>query len=237
MAPGRASSAACRRHALYDWSHYNREFRRAARHGVRILPMVHGSPRWVARKAKYQPKTQLTKAALDAFVSAAAKRYGPNGSLWKRTPWSTAAPAPSSVRPVYWQIWNEPNTPYNWAGGPRPKEYAGMLKRVSRALKRAAPSARVMSAGLVWPAIGMTPELYMSRMLEVPGLRGAVDAFAVHPYGNMVFHVMQKVRSARRTLDVRGAASEPMSITEIGWGVRPVGRPHRPRADVGRQPR
>jgi len=198
--------------------------------------MVHGSPRWVARKAKYQPKTQSTKAALDAFVNAAAKRYGPNGSLWKRTPWSTAAPAPSSVRPVYWQIWNEPNTPYNWAGGPRPKEYAGIAQaRQSRPQARG--PERACYVGGTGLAIGMTPELYMSRMLEVPGLRGAVDAFAVHPYGNMVFHVMQKVRSARRTLDVRGAASEPMSITEIGWGVRPVGRPHRPRADAGRQPR
>jgi len=116
-------------------------------------------------------------------------------------------------------VWNEPNTPDNWAPGPRPREYAQMLKRVSQALKQASPQVRVMSAGLVWPYRGMFPEPYLRQMLQVPGLRGAVDVFAIHPYGKLVFNVVQLLRSARATLNGAGAASKPIWITEVGWGA------------------
>jgi hypothetical protein len=94
-----------------------------------------------------------------------------------------------------------------------------MLKRVSRALKGASPSVRVLSAGLPWPAQGMNPEPFLSNMLKVSGLLSAVDVFAVHPYGQLPFHVMQRVSSARRTLNARGASAKSMWITEVGWAT------------------
>jgi len=209
----------------YNWDYYDGEFRRAARRGVRILPLVHGSPRWVSRRARWQPTTEVHKAAFDAFATAAARRYGPNGSLWTREPWSRAAPAPTAVRPYYWQVWNEPNTRNNWYPGARPTEYAAMLKRVSRALKRDSPSLRVMAAGLFWPADGMDPEPFLRRMLQVSGVLSSVDAFAIHPYARIVVTVMGRVRSARRTLNTHGASTKPIHITEIGWASGPRDSP------------
>jgi hypothetical protein len=98
-------------------------------------------------------------------------------------------------------------------------EYAVWLRRVSHVLKEAAPGVRVMSAGVVWPSNGMFPEPYFTAMLSVPGLRDAVDIFAIHPYGNEVYNVMDLVRSARSTLNSNGASGKPMWITEVGWAT------------------
>ena len=204
---------------LYRWAYYDAIFRRAARHGVRILPILHGSPKWVAFRPQLQPRSEFTKKAFDDFAKAAAERYGPNGILWTRSPWSSTSPAPASVRPTYWQVWNEANTPTNWSPGPRPREYAAMVVRVSRALKQASPSVRVVAAGLVWPSRGMFPERYVATMLSVPGVRRAVDVFAFHPYAKLVINVMQLVGSARGTLNANGAAAKPMWITETGWAT------------------
>ena len=156
---------------VYEWRYYDRMFRTAARHGVRILPILQGSPRWAASRPQIQPRTTVGKAAFAAFAREAGKRYGPTGTLWTRTPWSRTSPAPSRLRALYWQVWNEPNTPDRWTPGPRPREYATMLKRVSKALNVASPSVQVMSGGLVWPSRGMNPEPFLAHVLQVTGAR------------------------------------------------------------------
>jgi len=201
---------------VYDWRYYDAMFARAARRGVRILPIVHGSPRWAASRPRYQPSSSVAKQSFDAFAREAAKRYGPSGTRWSRAPWSSASPAPASIRSDYWQVWNEPNHSGNWYPGPSPSGYATLLKRVSRALRSASPGVRV-AAGLPWPAQGMNPEPYMAGMLKVAGLRESVSAFAIHPYGKLPFNVMQRVKSARSALNANGASSKPMWVTEIGW--------------------
>jgi len=78
---------------VYDWSYYDGVFTRAARRGIRIMPLLHGSPSWAASRPTLQPTSTSAKAAFDAFAKAAAKRYGPAGTLWSRAPWSSSAPA------------------------------------------------------------------------------------------------------------------------------------------------
>ncbi|HSR25703.1 MAG TPA: hypothetical protein VLW53_19270, partial [Candidatus Eisenbacteria bacterium] len=69
----------------YDWSHYDAIIGSAAQNGIRVLPTVYSSPSWAAQRANYPPD----KAHMDdfrSFVSAAAARYGANGTFWSTHP-------------------------------------------------------------------------------------------------------------------------------------------------------
>lgn len=98
-------------------------FRRAAVRGVRLMPLLHGAPRWSgAPGPTYQPTTASRKRAFEDFAHAAVRRYGPQSAWW---PSST----PAARRPLFWQVWNEPNTTDNWRPGPRPAAYARPCSR------------------------------------------------------------------------------------------------------------
>ena len=71
--------------------------------------MVTAAPRWARKypgKAGSPPKRV---ADYTAYLSALAKRYGPKGTFWSENPTVPKRP----IRE--WQIWNEPNLPYQWA--------------------------------------------------------------------------------------------------------------------------
>jgi hypothetical protein len=217
----------------YDWTFYDDMFRKAALRGVRILPILHGSPRWSgAWKQQVQPTTASGKAAFQQFARAAAERYGPSGTFWRDRPWSPSAPAPPAVRALFWQVWNEPNIKNYWHPRPSATQYGKMLIGVSASLKRASSSVRVVAAGLPWPAEGTRGDVYLDRLLTVPGVMGAVDIFAVHPYAPYVVSpwygqedVIDRIAQARNVLVYRGAGDKRLWITEIGWGTgNPDGR-------------
>src|SRR5918997_696588 len=47
----------------YDWEYYDQMFRRAAVRGVRLMPLLHGAPRWSgAPGPTYQPTTPRASA-------------------------------------------------------------------------------------------------------------------------------------------------------------------------------
>lgn len=71
--------------ATYDWSHYDAIIGQAAQQGIRVLPTVYSSPSWVASRTNYPP-TGRFRAPFQAFVQAAAQRYGANGSFWSSNP-------------------------------------------------------------------------------------------------------------------------------------------------------
>ena len=218
-------SRSCRhRYSARGWQYYDAMFAKAARRGIRVLPVVMGSPRWAATKPQYQPESRSAKRAFRDFARAAAHRYGPQGTLWSRYPWSSSRPAPLSVRSVYWQVWNEPNISNYWRGGPNPSGYASMLKGVSRSLKGASRDVRVVAAGLPWPAVGIRADTFLWRMLAIPGVAPAIDVVAIHPYARYLVSpwygqedVMDHVRQARDVMRSRGVGSKRMWITEIGW--------------------
>ena len=208
-----------KRTGTYRWGHYDRVFENAAKRGIRIMPVLHDTPRWAAPRATYRPTSAAGKRAFNDFAYQAAKRYGPAGIRWTRAPWSRSRPAPASVRALYWQVWNEPNIADNWQPRPSAAQYASMLKSASSALNRASSSVRVVAAGLPWPARGVNADTYLAQLVRVRGVLAATDAFAVHPYGRMPIHVTRLIDRARATLNSRGARNEPLWVTEFGWAT------------------
>jgi len=55
-------------------SYYDSVFVNTGRRGVRIMPLLDGSPRWAASRSTYPPTTSTGKLAFRRFAAAAAKR-------------------------------------------------------------------------------------------------------------------------------------------------------------------
>src|SRR5688500_9320442 len=88
----------------YNWGPYDALLTTTARRGLEVLPVLYGTPRWLARDPRTLPtRTARQKRAWSAFVRAAVGRYGPNGSFWSSHP-ALPKKAPRNV-----QAWNEPN--------------------------------------------------------------------------------------------------------------------------------
>jgi polysaccharide biosynthesis protein PslG len=210
----------------YRWSTYDPVFRSAARRGVRILPILLASPRWAnSRRTQYPPSSASAKRAFEHFAAAAARRYGPTGTLWREPPWSATRPAPTAVHAYDWQVWNEPNLPNYWNGvrAPRVSEYAAMLKGVSGALNGVTSSVRVVAAGVPWSSAAVQkPPAYVADLVRVPGVVAATDAFAAHPYSANVDTsrgggVLGLTSDFREALNRHGASRKALWLTEIGW--------------------
>jgi len=86
-----------------------------------------------------------------------------------------------------YQIWNEPNLKREWGGNPPdPAGYAALLKVGYEAIKRADPSAMVISAGLAPTTrsdqVAMPDTEYLKRMYAA-GARPYFDTLGAHAAG------------------------------------------------------
>lgn len=169
------------------------EIEQAAREGLNLLAVVHGQP------PRYS--FQSREAALEAYVEFVT-------SMVARFPQVEA-----------WQLWNEMDVPtftdLFGAGGQLDPEaqgrlYGRMLDRTYTAIKRANPTALVVTGGLAGPVdTGFPIGLLQS------GAR--MDAFAIHAYGFPVsLSVEQRGAAARAVLDRFGRSSIELWVTEFG---------------------
>ena len=111
---------------------------------------------------KYPPRDPRDYAT---FVQAAAAHYTPMG--------------------VHaWEIWNEPNNAMFWAPRADPAAYTTLLKLAGAAIKRADPSATVVTGGMS-PASDngrdVSPLTFLAQIYAHGG-RGSFDAVGYHPY-------------------------------------------------------
>lgn len=125
------------------------------------------------------------------------------------------------ARVVAWEIDNEPDL-HN-ASPPRgvepddivsgfqtPQEYATVLLATERAIRRADPQAMVLSGGIYRPMTASGRD-YLERVLEVPGVRDAIDGISLHCYFSE--NNLGRVRDSMAT--VRELSPElPVWITE-----------------------
>ncbi len=218
---------------VYDWRSADRLFSAAARRGIRVMPVLLGSPDWASSDNRWPPTStnRNDRRAFYQFASAAVRRYGPHGTYWNGKSWGTSA-----VRALEWQIWNEPNLGNYWYGG-RPdandaKAYAEFLKATSTAARRADSAVKIVAAGLPWgdPRVSMMPPDYIKGMNTVSDIWSHISAVAIHPYARDPATVIEGVRAIRSTLystavrrsdgsvDNRGRY-RPIWLTEIGWST------------------
>ena len=96
-----------------QWSEVDHEVEVASRAGLRILPFIYGTPRWVASKPTTLPVSSgRARSAWQAFLRAVVERYGPGGEFWRihAKEGVNYKPAIRPARPIRtWQIWNEAN--------------------------------------------------------------------------------------------------------------------------------
>lgn len=154
--------------------------------------------------------------------------------------------APGSPRIAAWEIWNEPNDTFLWpligsSDDARKQRYGDMLVRAYAAIKRADPTALVLTGGTYIydggchmsegngvcdglnffnAANGMFP--------QVPAAKQAFDVFAIHPFISTnrpdapeiprIITLEGRIRATRQWLtnDI-GRGQAPIWITEMGW--------------------
>jgi hypothetical protein len=205
----------------WNWSGPDAVVGDLAAQGIRVLPVMWGSPGWVASRAVTPPITgPAQRNAWSAYLRAAVRRYGPDGNYWsgayrRQHPGKTALPI------HIWQAWNEPNL-RGAMDPPSPDAYAQLLMLSNTAIKQADPHAKVMFGGLLnAPPNGLTAWDFLHQVLQQPGAGSAFDIMASHPYAHTVSDMLDALGRLRQTMAADGQGSKPLWITEIGWGSDP----------------
>jgi hypothetical protein len=210
----------------YVWTNFDAQVATAARAGLRVLPFIASTPRWVAHKSTTLPvDTGRARRGWRAFIKAAVERYGPGGDFWTEyapgvIKYEPAIPRPLPIR--VWQIWNEANFFYS-AYPASPSRYARLLKLTSPAIKAADPGAKVVFAGLFGNPDESGPRAmdatkFLQAVYRVPGIKSDFDAIALHPYA---FHVdiLEELTNGIREVALKNQdAGVGLYITEMGWG-------------------
>jgi polysaccharide biosynthesis protein PslG len=184
--------------------------RAAAEHRQILLPVVTSAPRWARKypaKAGSPPKRVSDYTAL---LTALVDRYGPKGSFWTDNPTVPKRPIRN------WQIWNEPNLPYQWArpGGQGFKKvapaYAKLLKASRKTLRKADRGSKVVLAALTnfsWKDL--------ATLYKYGHIRGAFDVAAVNAYSSRASDFIKIADAVRKVLRRNGARKVPIWFTEF----------------------
>jgi polysaccharide biosynthesis protein PslG len=200
----------------YDFSLYDGYVADAMRHGFEVLPILFNPPAFRSSDPDADPKDGVYPPRRNVefadFATALVRRYGPDGSFWELDPSLPRRPLRA------WQVWNEPNTKHYWPTGPKPEQYAGMLRVVGAAIKRADPGAEVVTAGLPESRIGMPIDEFLTGMYRA-GAKGTFDTLAIHPYARAADAVWDIMAKARGVMDRNGDADVEMRVTELGWAT------------------
>jgi polysaccharide biosynthesis protein PslG len=202
----------------YDWRVFDPVVEVAARHGLRILPVLSSTPRWLARKPTTLPIDSATaRKAWAAFLQAAVKRYGPGGEFWREQEADVIQyePAVPEVPIRTWQIWNEANFFY-FAYPASPRRYARLLRIASPAIKAVDPGATVLLSGLFGrPTAGGARGMDATKFLEAlyrSGMKSRFDAVALHPYAVDAETLLEIVEELHR-VTVKHHDRVPLYIT------------------------
>ncbi len=210
----------------YDWEGIDHEVARAASHGLRVLPFLGGVAPWLGTASTTLPVDSAQAVEeWKAFVSAAVRRYGPNGEFWTEHPPGVAVdgvaiPEPLPIRT--WQIWNEVNFFY-FAFPVSAARYARLLKPSANAIKSVDPGAKILLSGLFGDPkeggpYGRSAADFLNALYRVPRIERYFDAVALHPYAFHVDDLEEMVEGVRAVMLDNDDPGARLRITEMGWG-------------------
>ena len=170
----------------------DRVVEQASARGLAVLGLISGPSAWSGGAA---PASRAEYRQFAEFAAYLARRY--------------------QGRVSHWEIWNEPNTARFWAPEPDPAAYCALLKEVYPALKKAAPSARVVAGALSDPQ-----DLVYLFTLMAHGATAYMDILSVHPYT-----APDPLENSREETNLRlmgqltaqFGEEKPVWITELGF--------------------
>jgi hypothetical protein len=213
------------RKGAYDWSSFDPVVSVAARHGLKVLPFVVATPKWLSRKNTKLPIDNAEqRRAWRNFLIAAVKRYGPGGEFWTSHAPGVVQYEPAIPRAVpirTWQIWNEANFFY-FAFPASPQRYARLLKASSPAIKSVDPGAKILMTGLFGRPTangskGMPAAQFLQYIYSIPGMKNYFDGVALHPYA-VDAETLEEIVEEFHEVTVENRDRVPLYITEMGWG-------------------
>lgn len=183
----------------------------ASRQGLRILPIVAGTPAWAAQDDGGRAGWSVPRvpSQYGDFLSALAMRYAPGGTFWSEHPDLTARPIRT------WQVWNEPNLTSYWPQQPFAKSYVALLRVAREALRKVDNRGRIMLAGFPnqsW--------LSLQSVYKAKG-RSSFDVAAVHAYTANATNVIRLVDKNRDVMRKYNDAQKPIAVTEMGFSSAP----------------
>jgi hypothetical protein len=201
-----------------NWSLLDETVANLASVGVRVLPILSGTPGFVSKRHPNKPpikKKDLSRWR--AFVESAAKRYGPGGAFWDVYDDFYGAP-PQPI--TDWQIWNEPNSKQFWHPEPNAKKYARLVKASAKSLRRGGKGADVVLGGMF--ADAKVPIVtYMNQFYRSKRIGRFFDELAIHPYAPNIRNLKRQIGAARKAAR-KGAG---IRVTELGWSSSKGGHP------------
>jgi len=221
-----------------DLSGYDQTVALLSRAHLEVLPVLYGTPRWLARHGTKLPISNARqRQAWRGFVRAVVDRYGRFGSFWaEHGPGSADFVPRNPVRT--WQVWNEENFFY-FTTPASPGRYARLLKITRPAIKGADGRAKIVIGGLFGdpkerPPRAMDSAVFLERLYRVHGIKRSFDGVALHPYAANVAKLRRLTEAIRRVMVRNRDRHAGLYLTEMGWGSR-----HRPRQvafEVGLRP-
>jgi len=197
----------------YELGWYDGYVLDAARHGMRVLPILFNAPSFYVRQRGRAACPPRRMAAMGRFARKLVRRYGPRGSLWRQNPGVRKVPIKS------WQIWNEPNLRIYWCGRPRARAYARMLRVVGKSIRRVHRRAEIVTAGLPPSELsGTVPLPRYIRQLYRAGGRRWFSTLAINSYAKNHRELGRLLRGVRRIMNRHGDWRARIWLTELGWG-------------------
>jgi hypothetical protein len=202
----------------FDWKGFDHEVTLAAEEGIRVMPVVLGTPDWVAPEWTVLPvKSAFQRWAWGTFLRAAAERYGSTGEFWEENEDLPFLPIGK------WEIWNEENI-VSFATHPDPAPFASLIRIAGRVLHGVDPSSKVIVGGLFGRPLQVPPNVtsgdYLNRFYQQGNVKPYFDGIALHPYVADAKAMGAQLTNLRRIMRLRGDARTPIYVTELGWGSR-----------------
>ena len=214
----------------FDWSVTDRIVQQAIEHNLKLIVRVDSQPKWAGGGFPCNGPPDNYKDFED-FLFAIAKRYT----------WKVQA----------YQIWNEPNLNRPDGGGewgcrpPNAAEYARLLKSAYTGVKKGAPLALVISAGLTPTGsccdVAIPDDKYLEQMYQAMGgnSAGYFDVLGVHAagfraapsispdeaaankaaYGGERFFTFRRVEDLRKIMVKYGDTNKKVAVLEFGWST------------------
>lgn len=210
----------------YQWAGLDAAVEVASRKGIRLLPFIYGTPRWLNRDERRLPiDNGRQRSNWTRFLKALVGRYGPGGEFWaERAPGvpnyeSEAIYRPQPIRD--WQIWNEVNFFY-FAYPVSVPRYARLINISGPAIKSVDPGANVILSGLFGEpkqrgSKGMKATDFLKRLYRYRGIKSRFDSVALHPYAVYAEDLEEMVEQVHE-VTVENHDRPGFYITELGWG-------------------